>query len=272
MIAIVTDSTVYMTEEEAALYGVRVIPLKYNVGGVYYSETFSDCNPRYVRHVFGKNKETCFTEQASISAYLGVFREFLREGYEILCLTLSSKLSGAYRNALVAAQSLETDKIAVFDSRLTAGGLYMLVRKARTFAIAGMALGEITERLTALREHIHIRFSVEDLTYLKRGKRLTHKSASVILNRKPILEVRHGALEVDATARSGYDQIRRLTQDVTRATPSVIIHYVKRSQAVEEVEAYLRRKCPATLVELRPVGPVVGIHVGYAIVGLVWSD
>ena len=273
MIAIVTDSTVYMTEEEATLYGVRVIPMKYNVAGVYYSETFSDCNPHYVRHIFGKNADTCFTEQPSISAYLGVFKEFLAEGYDILCLTLSSKLSSAYRNACIAAKSLETDRISVVDSRLTGGGLYMLVRKARTFAIAGMSLQQISERLKELRAKICVRLSVDDLSYLRRGKRLSrHQSASVILNRKPILSLRDGALETDPAARDGFDQIKRLTDGITARTSGVIVHYVKMSKAVEEVVAYLRRKCPSTILELRPIGPVVGIHIGYAIIGLVWSE
>ena len=71
---------------------------------------------------------------------MSTFSELVNSGFEVLCITISSRLSGTYSSASIAAREVSSDKITVVDSQSTAGGMYMLVEKARAMALAGASV------------------------------------------------------------------------------------------------------------------------------------
>ena len=71
------------------------------------------------------------TSQATLAGFLNAFQRLRRAGYEVLCITISSRLSGTYANAVLAARELGGSHIEVFDSLTTCSGLYLLIREAR---------------------------------------------------------------------------------------------------------------------------------------------
>ena len=130
MIRLITDSTVYLRRDEAGQLGIRIVPIGYSMGGCLYSEYYSD-DDAFEEYLASGGSIT--TSQPSPAVFSGIFREELLRGGEVLCITLSSRLSGIYNSAALAAKQVG-DRVHVFDSRLTAGGLYLLVRRARELA------------------------------------------------------------------------------------------------------------------------------------------
>ena len=124
MIAIVTDSTVCIPKNEAEAYGIRIVPNSYSAGGQTYRESYSDRNGDFERRIFS-NPAAGKTSQASAAAFIPVFRELIRGGFEVLCVVLSSRLSGTYSSACIAAREVDAERIAVVDSLTTAGGLWL---------------------------------------------------------------------------------------------------------------------------------------------------
>ena len=128
------------------------------------------------------------TSQAGFSAFMSVFDDLILAGHDVLCLTISSRLSGTYGNARIAARETAPDKIEVVDSLTTGGGLYLLIKEARRLLDGGLTVQETAQRLRVLRGRVKTVFSVEDISALRSSGRLGNVKMSVatILNIKPI--------------------------------------------------------------------------------------
>ena len=134
MIAIVTDSTAYVTREDARALGV-VVPMTYSIGGnQLYTESYIGENGMF-ESLLKKNPPGQRTSQATMSAFMSTFEEIRSAGHQVLCLTISSRLSGTYSNAAIAARELGGTDISVVDSRTTAGGLLLMARAARRLSL-----------------------------------------------------------------------------------------------------------------------------------------
>ena len=86
----------------------------------------------------------------------------------MLCLSISSRLSGAYFRELSCAREY-AGSVRVVDTLTTAGGLYLLVRAARDLLDAGYSLEETACMVEQLRPAVQTRFSVGDMEPLRRS-------------------------------------------------------------------------------------------------------
>ncbi|MCL2518138.1 MAG: DegV family EDD domain-containing protein [Oscillospiraceae bacterium] len=266
MIAIVVDSTVYMTRREAHLYGVSIVPSIYNNKYDKYIDDIKDDS------IYDEIFPT--TKQPDVKSFYNTFRELGKRGYDILCLTISSKMSGTYNSACVAANHIKSVNICVVDSRVTGGGMFMLVKKARMMADRNIALNDIANEIIRMRDNIVLRYTVDELNIMKNSKRVSYirQSAVSMLNLKPVFSCDKGAILMEDPARNGYDLIRRLTAGIPSETDYIIIHYIIHNQLVEDVRKYLTAKYTRALIQLRKLGPVIGINTGSSICAVVWYE
>ena len=79
MIAVVTDSTAYLTKKEAYELGIRIVPMSYTISGQIFNENYSDQNGAFESLIF-KYSSRCTTSQAPRSAFMSMFDELLRQG------------------------------------------------------------------------------------------------------------------------------------------------------------------------------------------------
>jgi len=273
VIAIVTDSTAYFTKQEAHELGIRIVPLTYIIKGKEYFESYVDCNGDFEKLINESNGD-CSTSQSTIFTYTNVFEELINEGFEVLCITLSSRLSGAYSSACIAAREVNPDKIHVFDSLSSVGGLYHLVKEARDMTLQDMKIEEILDKLEDIRQKIKICFSVDDISFLRNSGRvgIVRKSAGTILNMKPLFKVFNGSIVSDKTTRGRHEQIRQLLFNVPVDPYKVIVHYVSLSDVAMRFYKDLKRLLPNSIIEMRKIGPVISIHLGVDMIVLVSID
>lgn len=272
MIVIVTDSTAYLTHEEAEKMGVVIVPMNYSFGD---SESVSEgCieedrrNEQYVAdHI-----EIVHTSQAPISAFLNTFSRIRRAGNEVLCLTMSSRLSGTYSNAVLAARELGNRHIEVVDTLTTCAGLYIMIREAHRRIAAGEKLSSIAKQLNKTRNRVHMYFSVDDMTPLRRSGRLgnVRMSVSTVLNIKPMLEVRDGAVVSAGIARGRVDQINKLCAYCANAAGQLTIDHFLGDEAAERLLVRLARDDRE--IVRRRIGPVLGAHLGRGCVGVAYLE
>ena len=183
MLALVTDSTCGLTRNEAAELGIDVLPMGYVAGGLRHAEGFVGENGSY-----GKTP-LMSTEAVRPSAFEAAFRRHLAAGDEVLCLTISGRLSGTHRSAVTAAEAVADARVTVLDSWGTSGALEFLLRRARAMANAGSAVAEIAAELEVLRAGTRIVFSVPDMAALSRSGRLgaIRRAVATKLNRYPVM-------------------------------------------------------------------------------------
>ncbi len=101
-----------------------------------------------------------------------MFQELVGQGFEVLCIVISSRLSGTFSSACAAAREVAPEHIHVLDSLSTAGGMYLLVEHARRLAECGLSLSQVAAVLESRRQGIHTAFSVDDMEALRRSGRI----------------------------------------------------------------------------------------------------
>ena len=248
MITLVTDSTAYLTKEEADRLKLRVVPMHYTIAGNSYTEGFADENQNFVDKI-AANPDLCATAQASVADFVGMFQAIVHQGGEVLCVVISSRLSGAYSSACIAAKAVDAEKVRVVDSRTTAGGLALLLKKAAKLIRQGYPLEDIVAQVKKQREKTGIAFSVEDMESLRKSGRLSivRQSVGAILNIRPILclEKDGGALVCAGTARGRNAQMQALADRVP----------IIRKETQSFLKVLLQIERPGSILEL---GTAVG--------------
>jgi len=268
MIAIVTDSSSYFKKSEALELGVRVIPINYTVNGQVYSESFSDQNGDFINLLKGNGTYT--TSHPNMSAFLSCFEEELQKNNEVLCITISSRLSGAYSTAYMAAKQTESKSIAVFDSQFTAGGLYLLIKETKALIERGFSLHDILKELPAIREKITIAFSVDDMAPLRNSGRIgfVRMSVGTFLNIKPILLCKDGAVVSDSVAHGNTEILKDFLSRLSADTREAVISYIGDNLLASNLYHVIKDTFPDIAINLQKIGPVLGIHLGLKVIAV----
>lgn len=276
MLALVTDSTCGLSREEAAGLGVAVVPTTYAVDGHRRPEGFVGENADYAS-LYEKGCHV-MTEAVRTSAFEQVFAERLERGDDVLCVTISSRLSGTFRSAEEAAANLSggegSPRAVAFDSWLTAGALEFMVRRARELADDGLSVGQVVAELEKFRGAPHVVFSVLDMTALHRSGRLGafRRSVATKLNRYPVMGLRDGAIVEVGQARGARGLGALMVSQVPDGTRDLVIScFGKRGVEVREVLLAAKKRFPRALVRVKDGGPVLAKNIGLGSVGLSWA-
>lgn len=195
------------------------------------------------------------------------------EGIEgdVLYITLSSRLSGLYNSAMVAANLLKRKGINlhVFDSLSVSGGIGILAREAYKLREQGKSIDEIVSTLERLRERIHIYFAVHTLDYLVAGGRLDPFKAALakIVGVRPILSIKEGRVDLESTVRKN-----KLWAEVTSLanTDSVVMLYAPGGDGGKSLEEHLGYR-GVKIEEKILLSPVITAHTGPGAAGFAYS-
>jgi DegV family protein with EDD domain len=137
------------------------------------------------------------TSQPSVGELCELYQSLATDGSEILSIHLTSKLSGTWQSAMLAARQLAGSiKVSVVDSLNGSTGLGLLVREAAQMVEAGLAVEEIVARVEARRPQVNIFIMLKDLRYARMSGRVgrIRETLASLLNVKPIIGVEAGAL------------------------------------------------------------------------------
>ena len=268
MIYLVTDSTACLSRQEANDLRALVVPMNYiRDGRETFPEGFiEDWQPLPDQSLTGYS-----TAQASSASFLDIFSRLKEQGHQALCLTISSRLSGTYANALKAAEETG-DCVQVVDSRTTGGAMYLLLREARDMFDDGTSLTECFERLKQLRKRSRTLFTVQEMEPLRRSGRLgfIRSSVSTLLNLRPLLTLSDGSVVSHSLARGRQDQQRMLIQGLTGKPSEVIVQHCGDEEAADDLARRLMDK--GICVMKRRIGIVLAIHLGIPVLSTVWME
>jgi len=217
------------------------------------------------------------TSQVSPATLKTIFEKLLEDGYDVLGIFISAKLSGTISSAEQALAMLPKakDKIAIFDSNSTAMAMGFMVLTAARAVQAGEKLAECAKLAKEAYAHTGVFFAVETLEFLRRGGRIGGAQAllGTALNIKPVLELRDGrveSIEKVRTKSKALDRIIELVvEKVAGRTP------VRLATLHANAEAEARTTLEKISAQLQPiesvfagVSPVIGNHAGPGTVGL----
>jgi DegV family protein with EDD domain len=268
MIKLLIDSSAYLTRAEAAQMGVILMPMTYSTDdGAMYTEGFVDENIAFDR-LLQRATGRMHTSQVTYAALAGAFQALTGGGHDVLCMTMSSRLSGTYANARMASEKVGGKRVLVVDTQMTGGAFYALVRRAYALAAAGESIAAVARAVHAARGKIHTFFSVDDMAALRGSGRLGNVklSVSTMLNIRPILKLEGGGITSHAVARGRTDQIKALCATVPDGARTVIVQHNHAATRAGYLAAELSKRGFASTV--RSVGPVLAIHLGEGALGV----
>ena len=274
MLAIVTDSTCGLTRVEADELGVVVVPMTYAADGVRYAEAPVGENGAYAQLLSAATLVE--TEAVHASVFERVFRELRAAGSDVLCVTISSRLSGTFRSAEEAAATVDpTGKhVAALDSWNTAGALEFLVRRAHELAASGSSLAEAVADLEGRRQGTRIVFSVPDMVALSRSGRLgaIRRAVATKLNRYPVMALREGGIVKLGDGRGARGMAAAMVACAPDGARDLLVsHFGPRGVEAREVLLAARSRFPEARVRVKDGGPVLSRHLGLGAVGLSWA-
>lgn len=213
---LIVDSTFDFTGEQAKELGIELVRLRVHFGDKEYIDGLS-ITPQEFYEKLIESDELPTTSQAAPADFAEAFARVTGAGDEALCLTLSSKLSGTYQSAVIAAEDFG-GRVCVVDSESVTLGAQILARYALRLIDAGMGLEEAAAELEEARSRIHVMALLDTLEYLKRGGRVSGLAAMAggLLAIKPVITIREGAVAVVGKARGSKNGENLLSQLIGR--------------------------------------------------------
>lgn len=263
-IRIIVDSTADLTPNVRER--VTVVPLTVHFGEQEFVDGV-DITGYQFYEMLETSSVLPTTSQASPYAFSAAFGQAVADGEEVIAIVVSSKLSGTYQSAIIAAEDY-SGKVHVVDSRNIAIGSAILVEYALRLVDEGKSAAEIVELLNQQRERVRLMAVVDTLEYLQRGGRLSKTAAIAggILSIKPIIALVDGEIKVLAKGRGVKQAVSLLNQEIAKAgrdeTLPALLGYTGTS--AEQLHKYRQENedlWPREVPESVVCG-VVGTHAG----------
>jgi len=281
-VAIVTDSTACIPGDIAEKFGIEIVPVVF----IFGRETFRDgidmtTSEFYTR--LRKAKKLPTTSGSLTMPYLEAYRKASQRTNSILCITISSKLSGMLNSARVAREmaqsSLQGVTIEIIDSGTAAGAQGLVVTAAARATAAGKSLLEVIETTKMVTERVRLFAMLDTLNYLVKGGRAPRVAAiaTSLLKIKPIITINSGVVHPVAnviTAQHALQYLVKIIEEKTiRNLPLhlAVMHADARANAKIVADEIKKRFQPEEIL-LCEFTPVMGVHTGPGLVGVAFYN
>lgn len=214
-IRIIVDSTADLTPQVRER--VTVVPLTIHFGEKEFVDGVDITGQEFYEKLV-TTKVLPSTSQATPYAFSAAFGQAVADGDEVLAIVVSSKLSGTYQSAIIAAEDYP-DKVHVVDTRNIALGSAILTEYALKLVDEGHSAKEIAAMVEEVRERVRLMAVVDTLEYLHRGGRLSKTAAIAggLLGIKPIIALADGEIKVLAKGRGNKQANSMMNQEVLKA-------------------------------------------------------
>lgn len=275
-IAIVTDSTAYLTPEERSRYHIHMIPLSVNLEDGTYEEEVEITASEFYDKV-RTQKAFPKTTQPPVGKFVELFESLAKDYDAVISIHLSSGISGTYDGACQAAAMVDGIRVVPFDSEIACSPQGMYALEAAKMVEQGASVDDIIAHLENLRPTLGAFFVVDDLAHLQRGGRLSAAAALIggLLQVKPVLHFVDRVIVPYEKIRTRKKALRRVEELFAEALAqhgplqATVIH----SNCEEEARAWmesLQQQYPDVPFKLSYFGPVIGTHLGEGALALSW--
>ncbi|MBN3479682.1 DegV family protein [Lactobacillus acidophilus] len=280
-IALVTDSTSVLTEQEVKDNNINVVPIPVIVGDKEYLEGVNITSEQLFEM---QRQGAAFpkTSQPSMGQMLELFNKLHDEGYEaIIAITLSSGIYGFYQNLVNMAHNNPEYNLYPYDSKMTVKLQGYLVLAAAKMIKKGLEPEAIINNLDKIRDTIQELFVVDDLKNLSRGGRLSNASAFIgtMLQIKPILtfndEGKIVAFDKIRSMKRAVSKVEKLALEKTAELPyrdklRLFVFHSNDHKQAEEIKQFINENFPNKPVDIAEFSPVIATHLGEKSIAIAW--
>lgn len=284
-VAIVTDSNSGITQKAAKEMGIFVQPMPFFMNEKEYLEDITLPQEQFYESLEGDTEIA--TSQPSPESVTQLWDQILEEYDEILCIPMSSGLSGTCQTAMMLAEDYDGRVIVVNNQRISVTQRQSAL-DAKKLADQGKTAAEIADILMATKMDSDIYIMVDTLKYLKKGGRVTPAAAAIgeILRLKPVLQIHGDKLDAFAKARNIKAakslMVNAIKKDITNNlgelpaadsenAPWLAIAHTKNAEEAEAWREELAEEFPGYEIHIDPLSLSVACHIGPGSLALTWT-
>lgn len=287
---IISDGACDFTPEQAKENDVQIVPFYVSFDQENYYKEVVEVNVRefYQKMVDNPNVFPK-TSLPSVEDYMNAFTPYMEKGEPVVCICVTSKMSGSFNAARNAMNILLDDypeaKITVIDSAVITGleGLYVM--EAIRMRDAGLSYEEAVEHLERIKDTGRIMFTTADISYLKSGGRLGKlmSIANNALRIKPLIVFKEGEIFPTGVVRARQKSYTKLIEQTrkhfmeTKENPNGYEFSVGYGYDKEEGETFrdllladMRTYSDIDHLDTFQIGATIGVHTGPHPLGVVF--
>ena len=266
-VKIIVDSTIDVTNDIKEK--LTIVPLTVNFGETEYIDGITITHNEFYEKLI-ESDVIPTTSQPTPDAFAKVFEEIKNNNDTAVVITVSSKLSGTYQSATIAASDYP-DNIIVVDGKTVAIGTGILAKFALELAQKGLSAKEIAETLESEKNNVFVIAMLDTLEYLKKGGRISKTAAlaGTLLSIKPVVSIYDGVISILGKARGSKQANNFLITEIqkyginfekpillgyTGLSDILLKKYIEDSKDIWEGNV--------DNLNYTPIGSVVGTHAG----------
>lgn len=275
MFRIVMDGAGDMPEGWAEDFEIRTIPINIQIKGKTYLQYIDLSNEKFYTTV-EEIREIPKTSQPTPQQFVDFYRSIANLGDTILSLHVTSKLSGTFTSAVMAARELLGQyNIIPFDSGSGSAALGFMCREARIMERAGASIQAIVDRMQFIRQNVSVVLTMENLEYARLSGRVKALQAALAsaLNVKPIVVLRDGVLlmaEKVRTRQKALDKILdTIRQQVGDRLVNVAVVHAQDPETGQSLIRIVKEKLNAAEIIVTELSIGVAANLGPGTVGIV---
>ena len=278
-VKIIADSTCDLPKELVKSLDIHMIPLQVTINNNTYLDGINIDIETFFEEM-DKTDEMPKTSQIPPAKFESIYKEYIDQGYEIISLHLSSKMSGTYQSALIAKDMVGSDNIHVVDSQNVTCGLGILVLKACKLRDEGKDAKEILSIINDTISRVKSTLNFQSLDNLVKGGRLSKTTAFVggLLGIKLNLAVENGEMVVRDKVRGSKKALKYLIDYLEQCGISEEVTPIVLNAAADEENRSVLNGIIDYLKEHNiefiesDVGCVVGTHSGKNACGIFFIE
>ena len=276
-VKVLTDSTSYIDKHVTTELDIRTVSLNVIFGNESFRETDLDNNDFY-KTMDIKGIPT--SSQPSIDEFYSKMEQVVSQGDDLLCIFLSSEMSGTYSTAHIAKDMIlehySSAKIEILDSRSNSMQLGFAVIVAARAAKESKTLDEVTQLAKDNIKRSRFLFIPDSLRYLKKGGRIGTASALIgnLLKIIPILTVENGSTTILTKVRTKKKAVMTMVDTMlndieTYGLSEIVVHHINCYEEAKKLANTIGEKLNIN-ISVCALGPVIGLHVGPGTVAIAY--
>ncbi len=244
MLRIVMDGAGEIPDDWRSEYAVEVIPINIQFGEKSYTQGVDLSNDDFYR-LADTSGIIPKTSQPTPQQFVDFYNRIAQAGDTILSLHVTSKLSGTFNSAVMAAQELkERFNIIPFDSGCGSSAMGFMCQEIRQLEKAGATIQAILARLEVVRQNVSIVLTLDSLEYARRSGRVKALPAALaaLIKIKPIIILKEGMLDMREMVRTRQRSLDRVLEIIHQRVDDRLVNVaVVHSQSLETAKELMQK-------------------------------
>ena len=244
MLKIVMDSAGDIPQEWRSEYDIEVIPINIQFENKTYQQGIDLSNDDFY-HLADSSGVIPKTSQPTPQQFVDFYNRIAQASDTILSLHVTSKLSGTFNSAVLAARQLKNKlNVIPYDTGSGSAAVGFMCKEIRQLDRAGATLQALLARLDVIRQNVNIVLTLDTLEYARRSGRVKALQAALaaIVNIKPVIILKDGALDMREKVRTRQRAINRVLEIIHQRVDDRLVNIaVVHSQSLEAAKELMKK-------------------------------